>query len=69
MDWQPIETAPKDGKTYFIGFAGKMAISCVWDDDDQKFVTWNYWYERDIGKDFNPTCWMPLPPTDQPSER
>ncbi len=62
--WQPIETAPKDGRTMFVVKAvdvihhpGAMPYTsdpwCVWQDADG-FSRWPH--------AFNPTHWMPLPP-------
>jgi hypothetical protein len=57
MDWQPIETAPKDGRDV-LGFwpdraEGHMAVA-HYDQDRDRFrsdtVEWR-----------NPTHWMPLP--------
>lgn len=55
-EWQPIETAPKDGTDILVGFAGQDRPPVVvgWFDD---------WLEYDSvnilkGK---PTHWMPLP--------
>lgn len=64
MKWQPIETAPKDGKKMFVvigfnvcnGFTGGKPYTtdpwCVWVDDDG-FAGWPH--------NFGPTHWMPLP--------
>lgn len=73
-EWQPIETAPKDG-TWIIVFGGYAAD----DDADRTFaiVQWsNYlncgktyprwmfaWYDGGYyGRYYDPTHWMPLPP-------
>jgi hypothetical protein len=64
-EWQPIETAPKDGAAILIwpaqsSFTGDDTISYV--------VRWNDWKEAWIeasGEEYDtfyPTHWMPLPP-------
>jgi len=67
MDWQPIETAPKDGPPILIYDSGDswsgiiepepVIYVCVWEG-------WNKcWVEAD-GEQysvFKPTHWMPLP--------
>lgn len=57
-DWQPIETAPRDGKTLLMwapGF-GLGALVLYWMND--------YWREpaNGLGLKVEPTHWMPLPP-------
>lgn len=59
-DWQPIETAPKDGSLILIYAKRGQAIG-FWDDCwkiDLEFVEWEgaAW-----GTIYNPTHWMPLP--------
>lgn len=61
MEWQPIETAPKDGTqilvfmpTYFQGKGGMQV--CVW-------MNWSDapgWYSHVSGR-HEPTHWMRLP--------
>jgi hypothetical protein len=66
-DWQPIETAPRDGRNgMFVvvgvtsgnGFTGgKSYVSdpyCVWRDQGEVFARWPH--------NWPPTHWMPLPP-------
>jgi hypothetical protein len=58
MDWQPIETAPKDGKLVLV-YAGFIGIA--------SYYNWlgNGWQWCDDGEglpyDPQPTHWMPLP--------
>lgn len=61
MDWQPIDSAPKDG-TRFLAFRDGI-MEVVWFKRD-------WFYEGDTGlgsdnwlypKDHQPTHWMPLP--------
>jgi hypothetical protein len=65
MEWQPIETAPKDGRPVLGYRAGDMA-TVEWR------ATWKEWalvvpgtYAED--DDWEPTHWMPLP--DPPRRR
>jgi hypothetical protein len=58
MEWQPIETAPKDGTPVMIydpEFSIKVYVA-AWMYDFQ-------WVEADGEHhlEFNPTHWMPLP--------
>jgi len=59
MEWQPIETAPRDGSDILIGgdfsyAGGVLMASCV---DGYPHPTFS-----DMQGDFyNPTHWMPLP--------
>ena len=63
MKWQPIETAPRDGKTIFVAIAIGIKVGstenyttdpwCVWHGTDDEYVRWPH--------RFLPTHWMPLP--------
>lgn len=57
MEWQPIETAPKDGSE-FIGYVATSyqggAVVLHW----YKKYGWIDW-DYDV---WEPTHWMPLPP-------
>jgi len=51
-DWQPIETAPKDGTTILVFHNGSM-WTVLWSDVQE-------WHDaNDYG--YTPTHWMPLP--------
>ena len=71
-EWQPIETAPKDGSTVLVATSGK--VTAAWWDEDQSIWTellvWNSVFDeyeaQPIG--FAPTHWMPLPPPPQDTE-
>ena len=60
-EWQPIETAPKDGTTHILVLDdGWFCISAWWDDSERneggqcwKSSQWHSW--------LTPTHWMPLP--------
>lgn len=61
--WQPIETAPKDGREVLV-IAGQQSPSgryftAYWDDFHDG------WYYRAQGFVPKPTHWMPLPPLPQ----
>lgn len=68
-DWQPIETAPKDGTCVLVWpptFAG--VVSCArWNEDRFAKKPHPYWSRvDDLGKVYlsrgnPPTHWMPLP--------
>lgn len=65
MEWQPIETAPRDG-TWFLGFMERQTL-----EDTIRVWAWMPWkgcdtpmfYDAaDTIEDEQPTHWMPLPP-------
>ena len=66
MEWQPIETAPKDGTAILLSIPGNKNpcahVGFFHHDTDQ-------WRERILGANFvnYPSHWMPLPkpPKDQ----
>lgn len=70
-EWQPIETAPKDGTAVLVtgGTYGCDDISCEFHHLPFKEVAVARWDKVDrmwwfcFGGAFyaNPTCWMPLP--------
>ncbi len=57
MDWQPIETAPRDG-TYLLGYDGEpiviIAYESGWEYGDN-FIAGN------VNEKPRPTHWIPLP--------
>lgn len=69
-EWQPIETAPRDG-TEFIALSPKGVSRCKWADVDwdehplgRVYKWWinpddEFWFED--GPHDAPTHWMPLP--------
>lgn len=68
MEWQPIETAPKDGTSVLLGCdydrLGKARVTLAW--WDGKWLESQYWNEceeewEDCTVQFRPTHWMPLP--------
>lgn len=69
--WQPIETAPKDG-TEIIGWNGKSVTCYSWteSEDDNDHSGWcvsgysygGILYDLHNVPDVDPTHWMPLPP-------
>ena len=75
LDWQPIETAPKDGTEILITGGGPEYgwDSCCWDVDwypsmvvalwDRGLQLWRFaCYDAGVyGCWLNPTHWMPLP--------
>lgn len=65
-DWQPIETAPKDGVGNWILIATSNRVTpAYWDCwailDKPTWVTYSYRGERVAAEMDNPTHWMPLP--------
>ena len=61
MQWQPIETAPKDGTWIMIcrptTYASKLGCALVYWDDH-----FACWHDGDYHSDhYAPTHWMPLP--------
>ena len=74
MDWQPIETAPKDG-TWFLAYVPDLDCMCwgpyefcAWEVDSWVNVGGNvtrsgpgYWCTTDTSEPCEPTHWMPLP--------
>ena len=67
--WQPIETAPKDG-TVFLGMEGDRVFACRYSQDFANFITGFALGPTDAAKTFvlgvTPTLWLPLP---QPPEQ
>lgn len=66
MEWQPIETAPKDGTPIILGYAGSHSAEGFWMNDPEK----NHWGEIgwfDSDSDVlckhphKPDYWIPLP--------
>jgi len=62
--WQPIETAPKDGQ-YFLAYApgcGRLLMRCWSEQSSETFAL-----EGPSWKNPEPTHWMPLPPAPEVS--
>ncbi len=62
MDWQPIETAPRDGTPVFLwknGFRGEHRYT-----EPGGSLCGKQWYQQSLMHCLwveNPTNWMPLP--------
>ncbi len=70
MEWQPIETAPRDGSKVILGHPEHKAVIGVWHQgysweslfpDGNPVFYWAKDHEDTSGFDFEPTHWMPLP--------
>lgn len=66
MEWQPIETAPKDGTDVWLFIPDDEPNQAVgyFDVSDDEYQFWSY-RESLVNEVFgsaNPTYWMPLPP-------
>ena len=65
-DWQPIETAPKDG-VYFLAYSQgwrEGAFMCSW---DKRHEVWIDHCDLDpVAEGFEPGFWMPLPEPPDP---
>ena len=59
MDWQPIETAPKDG-THVLGY-GPMDDGTYWMEDLYWYESMEAWPITFMHGHGEPTHWMPLP--------
>jgi hypothetical protein len=66
MDWQPIETAPKDGTHILIYCPEEKRIVSSWWWNQPKTKRGGAWYGTDPMDRLNwiqfPTHWTPLPP-------
>ena len=66
VGWKPIETAPKDGSTVILGFAGSHSEEGFWMNDPER-NHWGEigWFSSDADvlceRPASPTHWMPLP--------
>lgn len=59
-EWQPIETAPKDGEAFVVYVPGYGVGECYWGMlSESWWFRGNRWSEEG---DPLPTHWMPLPP-------
>lgn len=70
MEWQPIETAPKDG-TAILAYTNSEVLSLYWSDSIWAAVNnpvqkqgggWVQEVNRSDTYVYCPTHWMPLPP-------
>lgn len=62
-EWQPIETAPKDGETVILGARGDCLFFTRWDQDEE---TWEFLIDSEstyslLHETHWPRYWMPLP--------
>ena len=71
MEWQLIETAPKDGTAVLVfppTWGGISASIAAWEEDVYAKKPRPYWKRFDalgrasLSRDKPPTHWMPLPP-------
>lgn len=75
--WQPIDTAPKDGTAVLVGCSyfrhGKSQVTLAWHERGM-WAEGMYWDEGEEKMvvaqcEFRPTHWMPLPTPPQPTAR
>ena len=71
MQWQPIDTAPKDGTLILVYpglWTGKTCSIARFNGDEYSNKPRPYWSRDDaygrinVSRDKPPTHWMPLPP-------
>jgi hypothetical protein len=63
MDWQPIETAPKDGTAILLFNEEEQYTWVGWYEEceDARLFGWNATYLLDARDCLSPDFWMPLP--------
>jgi len=68
MEWQPIESAPKDGTQVIIALNGIALVShydCVErirnGKTEFKYEAWSLPLHLALERDASPTHWMPIP--------
>lgn len=65
MDWQPIETAPKDGRAVVVyaeyGMSGKKRRAPITFASVARFSRGWGWLSVPTDIQLHPTHWMPLP--------
>lgn len=70
MDWQPIETAPKDGTRVLIA-SGTDVVLAFFDNNAGMWCENEYdnlwWGPTDTARYDGPTHWMPLPAPPHPN--
>lgn len=65
MEWQPIETAPKDGTPILVcrvGYQAQQVAAVYWDWTFSRRYPWQFLTIADGHAKGWPTHWMPLPP-------
>ena len=74
-EWQPIETAPKDGRHMLLCDGARVSFGGWLTDIDQGAeyegqIGMAGWWAVDLGPNiYRPTHWMPLPAAPQPQEQ
>lgn len=69
MEWQPIETAPRDGTLIFVTANGSLPLPVRW---EQKVSAWRFGiglqndprevrFSVEFGFESWPTHWIPIP--------
>ncbi len=73
--WRPIETAPMDGTAIYTVVSHYQPCVCQWVEfegrgrwsiDPETFMDEEHFREYFVGTSYEPTHWMPLPPTPVP---
>jgi hypothetical protein len=59
--WQPIETAPKDGSTIIVGLGRHRDFPVLIVFYNRLYEIWLHYGEAKLGLEVNATHWMPLP--------
>ena len=65
-EWQPIETAPKDGRESLCWTKECGQVVLYWDDFNHDEPRWSNGFDDD---QITPTHWMPLPKPPQEQDR
>lgn len=63
-EWQPIETAPRDGTVVLVcghGSAGYYVADAKWDTDEEAWCLFDQPSDDHVWPSHGHTHWMPLP--------
>jgi hypothetical protein len=70
-EWMPIESADEEAEEYILATSnGKTVWMVTWDADDQRWVTFNHYMEKEpwyFG--WQPTHWRPITPLPAPPKK